>query len=351
MRRVLKRTLLHTLRSSGAFAALRDSRWRRNRLLILCYHGVSRYDEHLWRPGLYMTPAVLEDRLRALKQGGYQVLPLGVALQKLKSQELPPRSTVLTFDDGGCDFFSQAAPILRKYSFPVTVYQSTYYTEVQKPIFNLICSYMLWTRHGKIIPVHADLGLGATLDTRTEQSRSAIVEALEGRCRVEGLNGRQKDDVARMLASVLQIDYDLILERRCFHLMTPEEIRQLSTEGVDFQLHTHRHRAPDDEALFRKEIQDNRQVLEALTGNPAAHFCYPSGVYRPEFLRWLEAEGVVSATTCDPALATADSDMLMLPRFVDTSAKTPIEFESWLTGAGSLLTLRRTASQYELSAG
>jgi len=34
-----------------------------------------------------------------------------------------------------------------------------------------------------------------------------------------------------------------------------------------------------------------------------------------------------------------------LPRVVDVSGRTPIEFESWLTGAGSLLAFRRKAAQ------
>jgi hypothetical protein len=36
---------------------------------------------------------------------------------------------------------------------------------------------------------------------------------------------------------------------------------------------------------------------------------------------------------------------LLLPRFVDTSGRTQLEFESWLSGVGSLIAVRRTATQ------
>jgi hypothetical protein len=94
--------------------------------------------------------------------------------------------------------------------------------------------------------------------------------------------------------------------------------------------------------LFRKEIQDNRRGLGQL-GNKAIHFCYPSGVYWPEFIGWLQKENVVSATTCDAGLASGRSNPFLLPRLVDTSARTAVEFEAWLTGLAFLLTVRKIA--------
>jgi peptidoglycan/xylan/chitin deacetylase (PgdA/CDA1 family) len=125
--------------------------------------------------------------------------------------------------------------------------------------------------------------------------------------------------------------------------MTPEEIAELSAKGIDFQLHTHRHRTPDDEELFRKEIRDNHKRLREITGQDARHFCYPSGVYKMQNLPWLAQEGVASATTCEPYLTSTASKALLLPRLVDTTFKSAIEFEAWLSGLGSLLA-RKPAS-------
>ncbi len=159
MLKPVKLAALSALRRSGIFSLVTNSRWRQQRLLILCYHGTSLEDEHLWRPTLYIHPQKLEQRLEALKKGEFSVLPLGDALQRLRAGTLPPRSVVITFDDGTYDFFRQAYPLLTSFGFPVTVYQTTYYTSVERPVFNLICSYMLWTRRGKVIADGEDLGL------------------------------------------------------------------------------------------------------------------------------------------------------------------------------------------------
>ena len=117
------------------------------------------------------------------------------------------------------------------------------------------------------------------------------------------------------------------------HLMTPEEAAVVASEGIDIQLHSHRHWVPPDETLVRREILENRARIEAITGRQAQHFCYPSGVHYPELLGWLRKLDVLSATTCQTGLAAATDDPLLLPRFLDHSLVSQTEFEAWATGA------------------
>lgn len=345
MLRQIKLATLRLLKSGGVFELVANSRWRQQRLLILCYHGISLNDEHLWRPGLYMEPAVLEQRLETLNRGNYTVLPLGESLEQLRTGTLPPRSVAITFDDGTYDFYKQAFPRLKGYGFPVTVYQTTYYTDFQRPVFNLITSYMMWKRRGASVADGRDIGQPGPMDLRTEASRHQIVLGLLTMADRDQMSGPQKDELCARLAKLLGIDYEALVATRMLQLMNARELGEVASAGVDVQLHTHRHRTPEDETLFRREIQDNRSRIRALASNSARHFCYPSGVYRSKFLPWLTQEQVVSATTCDAGLATRNSEMLLIPRFVDTQRKTAIDFESWLSGVGDLLAVRRMATQ------
>jgi peptidoglycan/xylan/chitin deacetylase (PgdA/CDA1 family) len=351
MLRRVKLAALGLLRGSGIFSLVTNSHWRQQRLLILCYHGTSLEDEHLWRPSLYIDPQKLEQRLESLKKGYFSVVPLGEALRRLGAGTLPPRSVALTFDDGTYDFFRQAYPLLRDYGFPVTVYQTTYYTSVDRPVFNLICSYMLWTRRGEVIADGEGVGLKGPLDLRTHSGRSKVMGGLIEISERDRRTGLQKDEIAAQLARVLKIDYDNLRAKRILQLMNGRELQEIARNGVDVQLHTHRHRTPEDEGLFRKEIKDNRSRIHELTATQPVHFCYPSGIYRPSFLPWLREEHVVSATTCDTGLAARQSEILLLPRFIDNQNCTQIEFESWVTGVGELLALRRTAIPKYLPGG
>lgn len=158
MLRNAKLAALQFLKSAGVFEAVANSNWRRNRLLILCYHGVSLEDEHQWRPALYLPQQILEQRLESLRAMHCSVLPLEEALQRVKARDLPPRSVAVTFDDGTYDFYRQAYPLLTKYEIPVTVYQTTYYSDNPMPVFNLICSYMLWNRRSEKLNPVPELG-------------------------------------------------------------------------------------------------------------------------------------------------------------------------------------------------
>src|SRR5579864_735796 len=208
MLRPVKLATLGVLRGCGVFRWVTNSRWRQERLLILCYHGISLEDEHLWRPHLYIQPQKLEQRLESLKRGQFPILPLGDGLQRLRAGTLPPRSVALTFDDGMYDFFRQAYPLLKHYGFPATVYQTTYYASAERPVFNLICSYMLWTRRGKVIADGETLGLQKPLDLRTESSRTAAVYELIQISEREHKSGLEKEEIAAKLARLLKIDYD-----------------------------------------------------------------------------------------------------------------------------------------------
>ncbi len=340
--RFTKHLVLRAAKRCGVFQKVRDSRWRSQRLLILGYHGISIDDEHQWDSALFMPQNLLLERLKILKNDSYAVLPLEEALDRLYAGDLPPRAVSLTFDDGFHDFRTRACPLLADFGFPATVYLTTYYVEHRYPIFNILFPYLLWKGRQKTVDL-ADLVPGqGEVSLATERERLALRGRILDQIAKESLNNQQQDALARELARRIGVDYDRICEQGILHLMSPSEVSELSQFNVTIQLHTHRHRMPDDEALCRREIDDNRQAIARTAAHPSElnHFCYPNGRYQPKFFGWLEAEKILSATTCKPGIASRESARLQLPRLIDTSTLPSVGFESWLTGTGQHLPRR-----------
>lgn len=335
-----KQAVLRSLKRSGVFTIVDRSKWRRQRLLILGYHGIAISDEQLWDDGHFISQDLFRRRLQLLKTSGCAVLPLDEAIQRLYANDLPPRAVAITFDDGTTDFHQRAFPVLHEFGFPVTLYLTTFYSDYQKPIFDLMISYLLWKGREHVLDLSRIIGIRSESTLSDKTARDAVTGDIRTFARNEGLSAGEKDALARSLAEQFKIDYDALLGQRKLHVVSPAEVAELSREGVDVQLHTHRHRTPRNRELFLREIEDNRRHLRGLTGKTAEHFCYPSGDYDAVFLPWLKEAGIVSAATCDTGLASRDSDPLLLPRLLDVSNLSPVEFEGWLTGISSALPTR-----------
>jgi peptidoglycan/xylan/chitin deacetylase (PgdA/CDA1 family) len=339
----VRRLLLSGLKRAGLLSAVLKGRWRQQRLLILCYHGVSLTDEHQWNPDLYFAPEVLSSRFSSLRASGCNVLPLSEALRLLSNRALPPASVSLTFDDGGADFPARALSLLGEYGYPATVYLTTFYCGRPEPVFTVGCDYLAWRGRKSSVDLADVIGAPSKrLDLALEQDRRTLTTAVMSYADERRLNADQRAQLLRHLAQSVRVDFEQLCRDRTLQIMGPNEVRAVYEAGISVELHTHRHRTPDDRSLFEKEISDNRAVIEKLTGYRPVHFCYPSGVCKAKFLPWLSGCGVQSATTCWPQLVSRDSDWLALPRFVDTGSVADIEFEGWLAGVSAIFpTLRR----------
>jgi peptidoglycan/xylan/chitin deacetylase (PgdA/CDA1 family) len=339
---MLKQAKLGVLRlaeATGAAHLLSGSAWRRQRLLILCYHGVSLYDEHEWS-GLYISSDTLRRRLEAVREARCNVLPLGEAVQRLRNGSLPERAVAITFDDGFHDFYSVAYPLTESFGFPVTIYLTTYYMDYNRPVFDPMVGYLLWKGRDKKQLEWPEVFLEAvTLD---EAGRAGGSAAIKEFALSHKLSAREKDHLLAQLSDRLGLDYQDLCRKRVMHLMTPEEAKAVAARGADLQYHTHRHRVYRTRERMFSELDDNRSRIATLTPTEPRHFCYTGGFYLPEYPVILKEYGILSATTCQPGLCTKQSDPLLLPRFVDTPAVSDLEFRAWLTGAADLLPKRNT---------
>jgi peptidoglycan/xylan/chitin deacetylase (PgdA/CDA1 family) len=343
----LKKAILHASRAMGLFHL---ARWfTRRGLRILCYHAFAFEDESSFRARMYLRPETFENRLRFLKNAGFPVLPLGEAVALLDQGCLPSGGTVITIDDGFFSVYRLAMPILQRFRMPASVYVSTYYANRASPVFRLVVQYMFWKSRVAQIDL-AGLGLAPAGTCR-------LSDPADMRCRMWDIirHGESDCDEAgrvalnKALAQRLQVDYDHLVERRLFHIMRSAEITEALANGLDIQLHTHRHRFPEDESEALREIQDNRAALEPLVQRPLTHFCYPSGVFSENQFSWLRAAGIASATTCEPGLNYQATPKLALLRFLDGEDVSQIEFEAEMYGFNEIL--RKTRSYLRALSG
>lgn len=338
----LSKTLL--LRIGKAIGLFRVARWlTRGQLRVLCYHGFALRDEDQFLPDLFVTGDFFRDRLQRLVDEGYEVIDLEQATILWEKGGLPDYPIVITIDDGFYSVYAVAADILSDFGFPATLYVSSYYVQKGTPIFGLLLRYIAWKgRHSTspqaVIDAMPELaGYHGAESANHFEIASFLWEYGEKTCSEEG-----QQQLAKRFADLLDVDYHEIDSSRILSLINNQEIKYLDENGIGIELHTHRHRFPVDDALARDEVARNRAVLEPIAGRPMRHFCYPSGDWST--LHWpiLESLGVSSATTCDREFVQSRDSRYAMPRILDDSRMSALEFEAEVSGF--LVLLRRLRS-------
>lgn len=89
---------------------------------ILLYHSVSEDFAPAYRRWR-VTPHEFAAQMGILAQRGYQPITVGdFARQRRTGRALPPRTCIITFDDGLRDFAEGAMPVLARYGFHATLF-------------------------------------------------------------------------------------------------------------------------------------------------------------------------------------------------------------------------------------
>jgi peptidoglycan/xylan/chitin deacetylase (PgdA/CDA1 family) len=74
-------------------------------------------------PDLFVDAAVFEAQMATLKAAGWRTITAGELSEAVQARsEVPPRTLVITFDDGRPDNYTSAFPILQHYGFTATFF-------------------------------------------------------------------------------------------------------------------------------------------------------------------------------------------------------------------------------------
>jgi peptidoglycan/xylan/chitin deacetylase (PgdA/CDA1 family) len=337
LRRPGVRVILHAMRVLGAFKLAQFL--TRKRLRILGYHGIAVEDQHVFSPFLFMQESTFAKRLAILRKRRMRVVSLDDAVKNLQGTTKGLVQAVITIDDGWWSTLEFAAPLLKRFGYPATLYLATRHAVEGGPVAPVVLGYMFWKRkETQLVLTGVDPAIDGTYEiTDRVDAAQALLER-----KISQLDG---DGQALMLARVAQnlgLDVASLTADKRFRMIGMSDIRTLEQMGVDTQLHTHDHAMPEDLAGFREQLEQNRDWINRYRhGDPPRHFCYPSGRYRPEHAQWLAQLGILSAATCDSGMNSRGDNPYLLRRFLDSDNISDIEFEAHISGVFEMARLLR----------
>ncbi len=289
---------------------------KNKKLFILIYHRV------LDEPD-FMRPGEVDRKIfiwqMALVKKNFNVLSLADALEKMRSNTLPPRAVCITFDDGYADNYLNALPILKQNELPATFFIASGFLNGGRMWNDTVIETLRYYSEEKLNLEKIALGVFNT-KTEVEKARAANqiiikIKHLEPEIRIEYTN---------YIASFAEkLPDDLMLNN--------EQLLQLEQSGMEIGGHTVTHpiMAKTPAKQLKQEIEENKQILEALINKPLRFFAYPNGKpgqdYLPEQVKLIKENNYQAAVSTQWGVSNGKSDIFQLSRFTPWDAN-PLRF-------------------------
>lgn len=275
----------------GSGATRLGRRWGdREGTFIFYGHRVSDDDEGFFQG---LPPRWLRDQLAYLTRH-YEVIPLQTLVACIEEQRPPPpRSVVLTFDDGFRDNVEQALPVFEAFGVPATVFVVTdCLTDGRLPWSQRLG--FLFQHAGASELSHPSLGQEAQPLASEEQRRHAYLRA---RASLEAASREARDAVIDELGGLLEV------EDPRDRMMTWDHARELLAAGHEVGAHTVSHpllaRIAPDEA--RLEMERSLHEVRDRLGVERPSFCFPAGSTNPTLRHLARELGFRSCFLPDPS--------------------------------------------------
>jgi peptidoglycan/xylan/chitin deacetylase (PgdA/CDA1 family) len=235
-----------------------------------------------------------------------------VALFLEGKKTLPPRSVVITFDDGYKDNFRIAAPILDRLGIPGTFYVLVDAVDRSEAPWYCRLRHAFMTSKK---PHWTDPATGAVHPLTDARGREPVFLGVAGACSKSSAAEREAlvQYAWRELApEPFPDEHDL--------MMTWDDARSLVKAGhiVGSHTMTHPNIAQVSVADARTELAGSKLKLEQELGAPVKHFAYPHPALNPQWneatLKITQELGYVTAVTTTCGAVRRDARLHAIPR-------------------------------------
>lgn len=286
-------------------------------------------------PEIKVNEDSFEKQLQFLSKS-YKVISFEELIQSLKKgTPFPPKTVVITIDDGWEDNYLFAWPLLKKYNLPAIIFLTTGYVGSHKMFWQeRFLSLLDRLSHDPeslklcfqdkdteiLRPFLEDFVSGK--DTGHARTRllnklkslgDESIENLISRMTVKISNTSLLDKYKRRKSDASN-DLNLFDEDNTF--LTWEQVEEMHNPLLTYGSHTINHMLLDHakDATVINELQESKKQLETNLSDTIRYFAYPNGNYDDRTIHYLKETGYEAAVTTEEGFVAPTDNPYLLKR-------------------------------------
>ena len=275
VKQFIKQSILH---GAETFGGNRFFRWKtRKNLLGLCYHGVIG-DEAPWddpRARIAVSATQFELQMKEL-HSHWKPISLAELDECFQSgRPIPKNSVFVSFDDGFLNNLTIAAPILRRYEIPATVFLTTGLIGTENTIWPLELLERVVQWNGDELP--AIESLPNTHVPKDAMSRREFAMKIVDHCKTLPVVECQK--IVERFRKKSEFRLAHRWQEELYRMLDWNSVRTLLDCGVEIGAHTvsHCNLAQITVLDAEEELRQSKQEIEKNLGNDCYSLAYPFG--------------------------------------------------------------------------
>ena len=246
-----------------------------NYMTVLNYHRIGNYKSRsfdTFKPNISASPESFHKQIELMAKWFNVVTPTDVVSLVKERKKLPPYAALITFDDGYFDNYQFAIPVLNSFRFPALIFLTTGHISTGKPFYWDVVAYCFY--HTNYDYIKLPLLGEYRWDTQNQLDR--IIHQIAEK--MKNLPGGEISKIVDSLPNELGID--MITSTFRGLMMDWNQVRELSTQGIEFGGHTITHPILSrvDPGQVKYEIEGSKAHIEKEIGKTITAFAYPNGM-------------------------------------------------------------------------
>lgn len=239
---------------------------------VLAYHSISA--RKLRSLEMEHSPENFKKQMEYLRDN-YTILSLADFLACRKNQNrFPPRSVLITFDDGFRDNYIHAFPVLKVLKIPAVIFIALRFIDNENCFYFDVIRHLIAENIGRTADLN-EFGIGRCYLWDNEEFLFTLVGKITDCFRT--LPSAQVDRKINSLLNVFGWNPDAFNSRGLY--LSWEEIMEMARNNIDFGSHSFSHAhlssAPPGDCLA--ELTLSKEIIETKIGTPTRALAYPFG--------------------------------------------------------------------------